>query len=394
MKHVAYLSLLLFLSLSTAAQAAHCFCRFSADGTAVDKVSKSGFTQGLNGKKCQEYCKGQFDAGKEAAAKLGGKSCGEVTVSVDAAIGTAKYKNVAQGTVDLGPCRAPTPPPVNQYAVKFICGSPGPSAAPVVAPGNYFTAINVHNPDYTRTGFRTKVALALPGHPGKITPWFPASLGPDEAMEIDCPQIRAAVQAPGNDLLKGFAVIQTKSTDRTLDIVPVYTAGNAVHVFTLDVDHPSPKVVTPACEVLKIDLSSCQPQSWAVTTAGQPTPTPAQSASQGAWKGQCWMSAPSGSSATYRLSFCLCNSFEPRQASITLCARSDNQASFSLNGTEFGKTAFDSFKDSSCTSLSAPTGLLQAGENLLDIAVTNSGGPSGVSVSGTITVPGGACPAP
>ena len=38
----------------------------------------------------------------------------------------------------------------NQYAVKIVCGkAPGNEAAGVLAAGQYFTAVNVHNPGRT-----------------------------------------------------------------------------------------------------------------------------------------------------------------------------------------------------------------------------------------------------
>jgi len=46
-----------------------------------------------------------------------------------------------------------------EYATKFICGEPD---VPVVAPGRYFTAINVHNPNQENIVFRKKIAVALP----------------------------------------------------------------------------------------------------------------------------------------------------------------------------------------------------------------------------------------
>jgi hypothetical protein len=56
----------------------------------------------------------------------------------------------------------------------------------VVAPGNYWTAINVHNPMYETVKFRKKVAIAFPREkPGPISQFFDARLGPDEAFEID-----------------------------------------------------------------------------------------------------------------------------------------------------------------------------------------------------------------
>jgi hypothetical protein len=52
---------------------------------------------------------------------------------------------------------APVGFPLFEYAVKFICGT---SQGDVVAPGVYYTAINVHNPTNTVVGFRKKFAVA------------------------------------------------------------------------------------------------------------------------------------------------------------------------------------------------------------------------------------------
>ena len=117
---------------------------------------------------------------------------------------------------------------VCQYAAKFVCGK---SAGTVVAPGLYFTAVNVHNPTYTAIRFLIKIAVALPGlKPGPVSRFFDASLGPDEALEIDSPDIfkRAAARA---DFLKGFVVIESEVE---LDVVVVYTAaGSTGQVETL-----------------------------------------------------------------------------------------------------------------------------------------------------------------
>lgn len=112
-----------------------------------------------------------------------------------------------------------------QYAAKFVCGK---STGKVVAPGLYFTAVNVHNPTYTTIGFRAKVAVALPGlRPGPVSEFYEAKLGPDEALEIDCPDIhnRNIFKFPQPiraSFLKGFVVIES---DVELDVVAVYTAA-------------------------------------------------------------------------------------------------------------------------------------------------------------------------
>jgi hypothetical protein len=105
-----------------------------------------------------------------------------------------------------------------QYAAKVVCGR---SDGKVVSPGAYFTAVNVHNPSSTKVRLRWKVAVALPGaKPGAVSKFAEAVLGPDQALEIDCPDIVRRAKAKG--FLKGFVVIESGIE---LDVVAVYTAG-------------------------------------------------------------------------------------------------------------------------------------------------------------------------
>ena len=128
-----------------------------------------------------------------------------------------------------------------QYAAKFVCGK---GDGRVVAPGTYFTAINVHNPGGDAAVFRKKVAIALPSEkPGPVSKFFDAKLGPDEAFEIDCPDIlrHAPVRA---DFLKGFVVIET---DVELDVVAVYTAAGASRqIETLEIERVPARGRKPA----------------------------------------------------------------------------------------------------------------------------------------------------
>jgi hypothetical protein len=120
----------------------------------------------------------------------------------------------------------PVPPPTGfEYAVKLICGAAIPAKGQpdpgVVAHGVYYTAINVHNPGKEPVEFVKKIAQALPGEKaGRVSRFFSASLKPDEALEIDCPDILKLFDAGG--FVKGFVVIQSKSE---LDVVAVYTAA-------------------------------------------------------------------------------------------------------------------------------------------------------------------------
>jgi hypothetical protein len=158
---------------------------------------------------------------------------------------------VVRGT--LGPGPAPNdgqePNRSFEYAVKFVCGSP---VAPVVAPGQYFTAINVHNPSLRPVAFRKKIAVALPGErAGKVSRFFEAQLKSDEALEIDCPDILRHAEESG--FLKGFVVIQTPSE---LDVVAVYTAGHPA-VETLEVEHVQPRQVAKGQVVGQANTSNC-----------------------------------------------------------------------------------------------------------------------------------------
>lgn len=108
-----------------------------------------------------------------------------------------------------------------RYVVKFVNGK---SDGQVVAPGEYWTAINVHNPSNDAVGFQKKISIALPHEKaGPVTKFFEARLGPDEALEIDRGDI---VEHMGIEdrFLKGFVVIESKVE---LNVVAVYTAAGA-----------------------------------------------------------------------------------------------------------------------------------------------------------------------
>lgn len=121
-----------------------------------------------------------------------------------------------------------------QYAVKFVCGDPQHASGAAdetqpVARGQYATAINVHNPFDRDVEFAKKVAIALPGQQhGEVSQFVKASLGSDQAFEIDCPEIRNIANKANlttDPFLKGFVVIRT-STE--LDVTAVYTVRTRI----------------------------------------------------------------------------------------------------------------------------------------------------------------------
>jgi hypothetical protein len=110
-----------------------------------------------------------------------------------------------------------------QYAAKFICGIVSPGG--IVAPGFYFTVVNVRNPSRTKSvSFTKKFAHALPFEKsGKITGVVQASLAPDAAMGIDCDNIYAHSNIITSTPIEGYVVINSPAE---LDVVSIYTAGS------------------------------------------------------------------------------------------------------------------------------------------------------------------------
>src|SRR5207244_1854448 len=97
----------------------------------------------------------------------------------------------------------------------------GASQGRVAAPGEYWSAVNVHNPSARPVVFRVKVAVALPEHPGPVSPFRPFKLGADQALEIDREYI---LEVGGGAFVKGFVVLESPIE---LDVVTVHTAAGA-----------------------------------------------------------------------------------------------------------------------------------------------------------------------
>lgn len=130
-----------------------------------------------------------------------------------------------------------------EYAVKIVCGSPTRERAAAVAPGTYFTAINIHNPNpdpIDTVFFGKKFALtAAKEKPGPVSSFSVNWLISDRALEIDCNDMFARTKVKG--FAKGFAVIQSPAV---LDVVAVYTAaGGTDRVETMYLERVPPRMV-------------------------------------------------------------------------------------------------------------------------------------------------------
>jgi hypothetical protein len=124
------------------------------------------------------------------------------------------------------------------YSVKFVCGvqSADPNlhlpSEPPVKPGNYATAVNIHNFHQDQKALIVKRAvIANPENkpPGQISSSRQFVLGPGQAFEIDCSDIVTlfgTLPAPLPPFIKGFVELRGLPPNPfpTLSVTAVYTA--------------------------------------------------------------------------------------------------------------------------------------------------------------------------
>ncbi|KZL17619.1 FG-GAP repeat protein [Pseudovibrio axinellae] len=122
-----------------------------------------------------------------------------------------------------------TQPPY-EYAAKFVCGIQDDPRTLRLTRGVYGTTVNIHNPWDKDAIFYKKVAVAYPPAeqaPGEILQMGKDLLRYDEALKVDCEDIRArAFQgAFPTSYVEGFVVIQSFES---LDVTGVYTSAAIV----------------------------------------------------------------------------------------------------------------------------------------------------------------------
>jgi hypothetical protein len=290
-----------------------------------------------------------------------------------------------------------------QYAVKIVCGEvlAQDNVPTPVAPGRYWTAINIHNPTRCQDAhFRWKVAVASPGQPGPISAYSRLlPLRPDEALEIDCPQVMKAVsQQPPLKFVKGYVVIES---DIELDVVAVYSGtpgpcgSNSFHT-----ERVQPRCVA-VCEDLVLPLHTGV-AAWQTVA---PTPGqlgPVALVSPFTWPtpplGSSWVSqtiADGGNGAPtnrrYELCFDLCFGFTPPAPFQIQLVTDGFPSPLSLNGTQIGVGP----GWTTPAIITVPPNLFRAGRNCFWVDVTNQAAapnPTGFALAGLLRVGRGKCP--
>jgi Subtilase family/Peptidase inhibitor I9 len=130
------------------------------------------------------------------------------------------------------------------YRAKFVCGQP---VGNTLAPGRYFTVINVHNPIEDASAkpisFTMKFAVALPPQQGHTQFSSSFDVASDDVRAISCGDIIRAANAANlcsASFCEGFVVIESQAD---LDVTAIYTAANLTspqQVTTLHTDRVPP----------------------------------------------------------------------------------------------------------------------------------------------------------
>ena len=123
------------------------------------------------------------------------------------------------------------------YSAKFVCGrtTNTEAAAFIAAPGQYFTAINVHNPSTgTNAGIRKRFSVGRPGEqPGPLSGFVSTPLPPARTMLIECRNIYGHLNIPVGTFIEGYVEIRSNIE---LDVVGVYTTAGTTGVSSIEME--------------------------------------------------------------------------------------------------------------------------------------------------------------
>ena len=172
-----------------------------------------------------------------------------LTAHGDTFYGVFTGESIGRSTKQLDPIffketAVQTPNVSFSYAAKCVCGLQKDPKDMRLARGFYATTVNIHYPGNKEARFFKKLALTFPPEeqrPGKIIKISEDTLKPDEALKVDCNEIRRKFFPNGfpNGYIEGFVIIESQTS---LDVTAVYSTasldkeGNVTTHSSIDVD--------------------------------------------------------------------------------------------------------------------------------------------------------------
>jgi hypothetical protein len=280
-----------------------------------------------------------------------------------------------------------------QYAVKIACGELKSSANNSLAGGQYFTSINVHNPDKCKDAhYRIKLGLPLMKQSPVSPHYTQIPLGPDGMIEYSCFILKwlagLMLGSPAPAFIEGYLVIES---DVELDVVAVYsgTAGGSNTFHTERV----PARCVPVCEDLVLPLHTGF-ADWRTVTTNAPVVLIPTSGWGAPPLGSSWVSQFGPDTVVntrrYRLSFDLCSGFSNPPPPCTLQVQVNDTAKIFLNGTQVPPFV-PLLGTPTPVTLPGPASY-RAGTNQLEVEVSNLAGQTGFALTGILHMPRGKCP--
>ena len=316
-----------------------------------------------------------------------------------------------------------------RYAVKVAAGFATASLEPtqhIVAPGAYFTAINVSNPSNCKSvdfTWRLSMANRVGAPPGATSSPRKETLRPGLSVEIDNPDMFRYLHQPFN---KGFVIIDSPCE---LDIVAVYSCAQASgvppalkigSVSAFHTERVPARIVTACSDDLDLDVSTGI-ADWKLTLASDLNGSPlalgvplAAAALEDVYRHPAWAPAQPGSKWVsvapfantpnlstpgfvpgyymFQTSFDLCAGFE--SATVDLSILNDDAIQVWINTS--GPLTYGGNLGGPPTLVSTGAGLLP-GKNTVTITVKNDANtanpnPVGLNVKGSVVAVRGACP--
>lgn len=299
-----------------------------------------------------------------------------------------------------------------EYIIKYVIGA-HPTRAEVVAQGYYWTAINIYNPSPCKDAtIQWKAARALPGlQAGVSSPWSSAGLERGRGFEIDNADIDRMLALAGDDRRpvegapgrlqhgKGFVVIRSS---HELEIVTVYTSANKDNL-TLHTERVPARVFKQdPCGKLTVRLNTNESDWTLVSTPISSVPEPADAYQHSLWSNATgtavWvgLKAPGNGPFVYERSFRIdCDGAYTLAGALK--AFVDGNARFLMNGVEFATMPNGNYGGTPPGQLPPtqlalpPVSALRLGMNTLRVEVTNTGGPMGLMLDGSLEIGGAAC---
>jgi hypothetical protein len=120
------------------------------------------------------------------------------------------------------------------YATKIVCGTQAEATGQGAVPQTYVTSINVHNANDSSAVLQKRLLVTIPPDSEKQVvaekPLASETMNPRAAFGTDCWDFRRLAARQGIKLPRFFEGFVVLDSQRSLDVVAVYTVAGGIDV--------------------------------------------------------------------------------------------------------------------------------------------------------------------